>query len=71
MSCSFLFWISFIASVTYRAAANAFELEIAGTILPAISLILKKVSRGIEKLCALKFAADDTNYRESTSSFEN
>lgn len=41
LSCSFLFWISFMASVTYRAAASAFELEIAGTILPAISLILK------------------------------
>jgi hypothetical protein len=39
----------------------AFELEIAGTIFPAISLILKKLSIGMLKLFDLMLAAAVTN----------
>jgi hypothetical protein len=59
-----------MASKTCRDAARAFELEIAGTILPAISLILNDDSNGIENDAALKLAAADTNFRANSSSFE-
>lgn len=59
-----------MASITYSEAASAFELDIAGTILPAISLILNKVSSGIEKHAARRFAAELTNCKDRSSSFE-
>lgn len=48
-------------SITCRDAAKALELEIAGTILPAISFILNSVDIGTEKLLALILAAAVTN----------
>jgi len=48
-------------SVTWILAPMAFELEIAGTILPAISLILKRESMLIEKLLARILVAAVTN----------
>lgn len=51
-------------------AARAFELEIAGTILPAISFILKTVSIAIENVAALRLVAALTNYKERGSSLE-
>lgn len=71
-----------MASSTYNAATSAFELEIAGIIFPAISLILNLLykyrsgynlytSMGIEKLKALMFVAAETKSIIKSSSLLN